>query len=195
MLKLKRKDALALVESASRLITEIWFRPDCLRDSTDDLRAFEANFGNDYLLRIRNRVDEHLTLIERICIMDDNDALALEECTGSAASRSWLAREHSVCVLARKTVDKPNVHRLRELVLCTLPMLGHVSAVGELPLEKTHQGLKTITEGLQQKGWAFTSNRERDICGLAGAIDAIGTFVNRMEQFEFVCVLSSVKRT
>ncbi len=45
-------------------------------------------------------------------------------------------------MMAIKTIDKPNVHRLVELVRTTLPMIGHVSRVGELVLEKAHQILK-----------------------------------------------------
>ncbi len=49
---------------------------------------------------------------------------------------------HSMHVLAIRTIDKPNLHRLLELVRTTLPMIGHVSRIGELVFERTHQTLK-----------------------------------------------------
>ncbi len=40
-------------------------------------------------------------------------------------------------------IDKPNVHRLRELVCSTIPIFGMVSRVGKLVLENnSHQTLK-----------------------------------------------------
>ena len=39
-------------------------------------------------------------------------------------------------------LDKPNTHRLLELVMCTFPMYGHGSLCSELLLEHTHQLFK-----------------------------------------------------
>ncbi len=43
---------------------------------------------------------------------------------------------------AIKTVDKPKLHRLRELVYTSLPMISRSTCFGEPVFEKTHQLLK-----------------------------------------------------
>jgi len=44
-------------------------------------------------------------------------------------------------------LDKPNVHRLLELYVHTLPAFGHARQISELLFERAHQPLKRIWEG------------------------------------------------
>ncbi len=53
-----------------------------------------------------------------------------------------LRKEKNWAKKAIKCVDKPNTHRILELVHCTLPMVGHIARCEELVLERAHQPLK-----------------------------------------------------
>ncbi len=147
----KLDQAIDLVQSAGKLIARFWFKPNIEHDSTLDVALFEEDGGNKYFLRMRTVVNQHIALVEGICTMPDCDALNISNSTYSRVRRAELTRERQLCDLARRTVDKPNVHRLRELVYETLPMFGHVSIFGELPLEKTHQQLKRAIKMSNQK--------------------------------------------
>eukprot|EP00171_Calliarthron_tuberculosum_P002922 IDg2922t1 len=46
-----------------------------------------------------------------------------------------LGDEDNFAELANKFLDKPNIHRLKELSKTTLPMMGHLKWIGELGLE------------------------------------------------------------
>ena len=50
------------------------------------------------------------------------------------------------------SIDSPNVHRLMELVLNTVPTYGHVLLIAELPFEAFHQSLKrTLSKNTTKK--------------------------------------------
>ncbi len=138
----KCADAISFVGSCSKLITPIWHRPKSNRDSPATVTAFEADSGRVYVSSVQRSVEDHLNRVRLICAMSDNDAAALHDPHISSQRRNVLSRLHRECHLAIKTLDRPNVHRLDELAYCTLPMIGHMSFVGELVLEKTHQCLK-----------------------------------------------------
>lgn len=54
--------------------------------------------------------------------MTDEDFDALENPRTNRARRAMLEKEYKACIVSIKTIDKPNVHRLHELVSTTLPM-------------------------------------------------------------------------
>ncbi len=138
----KFDQSIDLVRSVGHLISELWFKPDIQRDSTLDVAYFGMEGGQKHIMKMRELLNRHVALVESICSMQDSDALQLSNTTASRVRKAELTRESFLCAQARRVVDKPNVHRLKELVYETLPMFGHVSVFGELPLEKTHQELK-----------------------------------------------------
>ncbi len=81
-------------------------------------------------------------MVKGICDMRDEDFSRSENQRLSHAEKKNLQRELNECLLAIKTLEKPNVHRLLELVRTTISIVGHVSFLGELVLEKAHQSLK-----------------------------------------------------
>ncbi len=83
--------------------------------------------------------------------MEDSDVLALENASTNRVRKAELAKEHRDRLMAIKGIDKPNIHRLVELVHCTLPMIGHVSNIGELVMEKAHQTLKRAIQQSNKK--------------------------------------------
>ncbi len=89
--------------------------------------------------RIQKLQMQHVRRLSIICSMQDKHVLELENCSTSLAGKSELLTLRKNCLAARKSVDKPNVHSLIELVYTTLPMVSHLSVVGELSLETAHQ--------------------------------------------------------
>ncbi len=75
---------------------------------------------------IQSEVDKHLSKVYDICTMPDADCVALEGPEISAANKSDIMKVRHDCVIAIRTIDKPNLHRLRELAYSTLLILGHM---------------------------------------------------------------------
>ncbi len=73
------------------------------------------NNGTDYIRKMQTKVDQHVVMLEKTCEMDDSDALALADSTCLASRKPELLQERSLCILVRKMVDKPNLHRLERI--------------------------------------------------------------------------------
>ncbi len=141
----KCREAIFLVGSACRLIASLWCLPAPQNDFSLTSSVFIDPRNADYISRSQKLVDQHLSHLRALCQVDADIVEALEH--GSIPRPRMAAvhryqRHHTECLLAKKCVDKPTVHRLVELVYSTLPMVGHASRVGELVLEKCHQSLK-----------------------------------------------------
>ncbi len=136
------EQAIELVGSCSEMIAEIWRNPDKHRDGSKAVRLFDEKNGASTVSRIQRTVEEHLGKVTNLCTLSDEDFDALQHGTCTRVQRVELTRLQRIAKTAIKCLDKPNLHRLRELAYTTLPMIGHVSFIGELVLEKAHQGLK-----------------------------------------------------
>ncbi len=134
--------AIELVGSRANLICEIWYRPNQEKDGVPVFINYGRNNCTSVLNRIQLLVHEHIEKVEAIFCRSDEDKEALEDRCCSRQRKMELAILHSQAITAIKCVDKPNVHRLREMVRTTLPMVGHMSLIGELVLEKAPQRLK-----------------------------------------------------
>ncbi len=66
----------------------------------------------------------------------------MDSSRASRAKKSELNEELKLCKLSIKSLDKPNLHSLQELVHGTLPVIGNITRIGKLQLEKAHQVLK-----------------------------------------------------
>ncbi len=111
-------------------------------DGTKAVVHFERDGGYRNIRDIQHMTQTHILKVQKQCSMADDDFLGLENTSGDRSTRLRIEKEHSACLVSIRAIDKPNVHLLQELVFCTLPMLGHVSRVAELVLEKAHQTLK-----------------------------------------------------
>ncbi len=138
----KCQQALRLVRSCSNLISDFWYYPRLLRDGYPSVQAFEDTYGRTTISHLQNATRNHLNDIARICHMDDCDVLLLEDRRCPKKDKIELSKTMRETLVAIRTVDKPNVHRLREFAQTTLPLFGYIGRVGELVLEKTHQTLK-----------------------------------------------------
>ncbi len=128
----RSRQSIRVVASCSALISKLWDRPTINRNN---------QLSSSYLDSIQKQTVMHITMVQDLCSMQDADWQLLQR-SGSASRRRALKKDYRDCLAAIKAVDKPNVHRLYELVYTTLPMVGFVSRVGELVLEKAHQILK-----------------------------------------------------
>ncbi len=139
-------------------MSDLWRKPVRHQDGFAAVRLYELENRNRTIFAIQEAVNVHIKRLQDVCTMADKDVIALESSSISRSEQIHLSRQQRSCHIAIKTVDKPNVHRLRELVYTTISMLGHVSAVGEPFLEKRHKSLKPA---IQQ--W---SNREVHILAM-----------------------------
>ncbi len=138
----KSQEAIRLVGSCGRLVSSLWYIPVMEIDGPSKVRSFEYRNGDQHLRTLQILTDSHLKNVRNICHMADADVLLLEDPSCPRQKKLELSKLHYATSIALKTVDKPNLHRLRELVLTTLPMIGYIGRVAELVLEKTHQTLK-----------------------------------------------------
>ncbi len=134
--------AISLLGSCARLITALWRLPGQNEDFTCNSNALSATQGKIYVSDVQKETDRHMERVRNIYEMKDTDTIALEDQNCPRRQRLVLIKQNMECSLAVKWLDKPNLHRLYELAYCTLPTVGHISVVGELVLEKAHQGLK-----------------------------------------------------
>ncbi len=141
-LSAKCEQALGLVSSCAKLIAELWYYPQLRRDGFNSVQQFEEGNGTSYISRLQMLVRSHLGKVVSICEMNDADVLQLDDRRCPKQRKTELSALMRETLIAIKTVDKPNVHRLSELVHTTLPLVGHIGRVGELVLEKAHQTLK-----------------------------------------------------
>ncbi len=148
----KCKSAIALVGSCSALISSLWYLPDLKRDGEASVKKFDELQGQASIFRIQREAFNHIEKVRLLCTMDDDDVILLDETRLEKSLKAKLSKTLSECLTAIKIVDKPNLHRLLELVTTTLPMVGHVARIGELSLEKAHQSLK--------RGIILSNNRE-----------------------------------
>ncbi len=120
----------------------LWYIPSSTHDAPSKIYAFTSQNGMRHIRALQIEVDNHLALVRDLCNVPVDEMHALEEGTVSRHRRTEILRKQASRLLAKKCIDKPNVHRLLELAYTTLPMMGHISRVDELVLEKCHQSLK-----------------------------------------------------
>ncbi len=119
--------AITQVCSACSLISGIWHLPSSSCDAPTTLNAFKERDGKVWLQKIQKMVRSHINGLDALCSMADEDYMALKDSSTSKERKMELLQERYSCLTARRCVNKPNVHRLLELVHTTLPMVGHVS--------------------------------------------------------------------
>ncbi len=149
--------AISLVGSCSRIIFLAWRLPESKRDGEVAVQAFENNHGQTQISTVQIAVKDHVDKIRSLCVIDNIDHVALEDPEISSARRSALSRLHRECQIATKTLERPNVHRMYDMAHCTLPMVGHMSSIGELVFEKTHQCLKRALRQSNSKNVRISS--------------------------------------
>ncbi len=141
-LRPKCDDAIALIGSCANLILLFWKKPEKGRDSPSEIMHFEECNGQKYIFLLQTAVEGHLQKIQNICSMSDAESISLDDPDCPFTQKYILSGTYRDFQTAIKTIDRPNVHRLHELVCTTLPMVGHMCLIGELVLEKAHQVLK-----------------------------------------------------
>lgn len=123
-------------------IAAIWFCPEPCRDSAADVQEYNNNNGTTHILQLQGKVKQHLGLTEKICSIDEEEMKRTYRGVGTKRKREQVSERQQLSQVAIKFLDKPNVHRLLELVSHSVPMVRHISMVGELSLERAHQPLK-----------------------------------------------------
>ncbi len=136
------KEAIALLRSCSQLISELLQYPRRSMDGALLVQSFEEDKGLKNMRRLQSMTNAHLERVASVCMMQDEEVLLLDDAACPRERKAELSKTYRDTIIALKTVDKPNLHRLRELAFCTLPMVGQIVRIGELVLEKTHQILK-----------------------------------------------------
>ncbi len=127
----------------SNLYSPVTFLPPTL-DGFLAVQRFETMQGAEYLAELQKLTEAHLKLLSQVCHMSDSAVMLLEDPGCSKERKNELMKVQRQTMTAIKTVDKPNIHRLRELVYTSLPMIVHATRFGELVFEKTHQLLKRV---------------------------------------------------
>ena len=110
-----RKRILNALYLFKKLVYATLYLPSSETDGLAELEQLDKNNGEDRLLVLRALSVKYVQAIDRLC------RNSVELCS---------------------VLDKPNVHRLLELYMHTLPRLGHVKTADELQFESFHQPLK-----------------------------------------------------
>lgn len=134
--------ALKALFSFQKIICMLYAVPDVDKDTHSSLAEFDADGGLRRIYEMRALFDEHLSIIRDCGTMPDADVHAMEQARRGSNRRRDLTAIFNACSASVACLDKPNVHRLRELFASTLHMLWAPALVGELILEKRHQFLK-----------------------------------------------------
>ncbi len=111
------------------------FSPSSTIDGPAAVQEHEKQDGKSYIRSIQKLTDVHLHRVSLICEMSDSDFILLEDSACSPPRRLELIKIRHETQISINMLDKPNLHRLRELVYTTLPMVGHISGIGELVLK------------------------------------------------------------
>lgn len=134
--------AIEVLHSFLGIITAVSWTPVRNRDLWSKFARFDARHGMSRIAENRDLIDKHLKLTEELCKMPDNDVQRLEQGRGSSAELRALRDKEKRCKAAIQLIDRPNTHRLRELVDTTHHMMGRFDDVAEMVLERRHQILK-----------------------------------------------------
>lgn len=103
---------------------------------------FNRNNGVTRMHFLQMITKAHIDCVRSLCYVPDERVPLLEGARISKNEIAALEKQIRVSKLAIQALDRPNLHRLQELVFSTVPMIGSVHRIGELPLEKTHQLFK-----------------------------------------------------
>jgi hypothetical protein len=114
------EDLIALLQQYKDLVTAAHFLPAADVDGKHAVFAFNHLQGMRRIGGLYALAREYVRALNRMCMASDE---------------------------ARKHLDKPNVHRLLELFVHTLPAFGHLHHVQELIFETAHQPLKRAIRG------------------------------------------------
>ncbi len=98
--------------------------------------------GQKWIEYIQKETDRHLERVHSLCNMPDDEVLMMENSRTTTEMKHKLSKIRLHHEISIRTLEKPNLHRLLELMRTTLPMVGHVAHIGELSLEKAHKLLK-----------------------------------------------------
>ncbi len=147
----KCRSAISVVCSCATLIANLWFIPRFFRDGNNAV-AFIHEDHRIFVFQVYS-VFNFCPFGPRVGNLHNvrHRVFKTENPRTSRSDKIKLTRAHAQCLLAIRTVDKPNVHRLIELAHCTLPMMGHISRFGELVLEKRHEALKRAVKQSNNK--------------------------------------------
>ena len=107
--------ALDLLQRLNSLVAATNFFPSSRLDGEKCVHDFNRNNGMRRIEMLYSKASNYIGLLNTLCRLSEQ---------------------------ARKHLDKPNVHRLLELYVHTIPAFGHVRHVQELIFESAHQPLK-----------------------------------------------------
>eukprot|EP00171_Calliarthron_tuberculosum_P005111 IDg5111t1 len=122
----------------------LWRYPTVLMNGENEVQTFERNEGQDNLIEAQTSVLHHLNIITELCSIPDSDISALDDSCTTKEQRAEFARKKSYADTVARAVDRPNVHRLLELVVHKLPRVGYISLIGELVFEKGRLRWKSV---------------------------------------------------
>lgn len=135
-------EALSLLESCSNLILQLCQNPQMHSGAYPEFTSVQNGNMQTNLQRLQLLTFSYLAKIKSVCRMKEEHCALLDDSSCSRQEKIEAQKIYKEVLIAIKAIDKPNVHRLLELVLCTLPMVGQITRIGELVLEKTHQVVK-----------------------------------------------------
>ncbi len=133
--------AVEVVRSCSSLLYFLWWKMPTRR-----LQSLQF-----YLFRAQNMALSHKGRVHGPSQMPDSNFLELLNARTPSVRKTHRSKLHQEWLTAVQTLHKPNIPILLELVISTLPMIGHVSGIGELVLEKAHQILEYAIKSSNSK--------------------------------------------
>lgn len=131
-----------LLFSIRSFMARLFWIPDETLDDSARFIAFNHSSKEIYRTIIRAEFYNHLDKVRSLCAMSSSDQTDLRRSARASQQRRTLQMVHGDAELACKCLDKANLYRIRELCHGTLDMVGCVSLINELVLEKRHRILK-----------------------------------------------------
>lgn len=134
--------AVELLFSIRSFMAKLFWVPDANLDDTARMNEFNHSSNETYREIIRVEFDDHLRKVRQLCAVSHSQQMDLRRSARGSQERRALQTVCDDAELACKCLDKANLHRIRELCHGTLDMVGCVSLINELVLEKRHRILK-----------------------------------------------------
>ena len=113
-------ECVTILELFSKLVGETYWYPKCSVDGGRAVDDFNKEGGTYHMSKLEGIAKRYINMCNIFCRRN---------------------------VMARKELDKPNLHRLLELYTHSIPALGHVRNFNELVFECAHQPLKRTMAG------------------------------------------------
>lgn len=130
--------ALKILRSLQMFMGRFNWTPSQKKDSPGSVALFNAADNAQYRAKTRRQFDVHLAMIRDLCLMPDSEIAELEHGHDNSQRARQLKSKLKDHTSACAVLDKPNVHRLREICHSTLDLALCVILVAELVLEERH---------------------------------------------------------